>query len=156
MPIDRLPTRIQPFAHSIRDYFLTDGPAFLLLALSIIPRGISYLPSLMGSLKSSHTAENLIPINLWAAVWIAVGALCIFGAAQRGRGKMSTWAFSLGVGLHVLWACSFVMTSIVGASSRAWVSSISYFVIALFAMWSVWKGSRLRVTREEVLDELRN
>ncbi len=155
MPIEHLPPRIRRPAERLRGFLLTDATALLILGVSIILRGVSYMPALGGGV-SSHPAEGALPISVWAVVWIGVGVLCLV-AAPWHKGPVAAVALGLGLGLHALWAASFFTASITGDMPRGWVTGTGYATVALAVLWGVWRHKRDGVmpSREEVAHELR-
>ena len=153
--IDYLPRRWHPPLERLRGFLLTDATALLILGVSIILRGVSYMP-VMGGGVSSHPAEGALPIEVWAVVWIGVGVLCLV-AAPWHKGPVAAVALGLGVGLNALWAASFFTATITGEMSRGWVTGTGYATVALVVLWSVWrdKGGGAVPSREEVASELR-
>ena len=79
MPIVHLPPSWRPPLERLRAFLLTDATAMLILGVSIILRGVSYMP-VTGVGVSSHPAEGALPISVWAVVWIGVGVLCLVAA----------------------------------------------------------------------------
>ena len=154
MPIVHLPRRWQPPLERLRSFLMTDATALLILGVSIILRGVSYMPALGGGV-SSHPAEGALPISVWAIIWIGVGVLCLV-AAPWHEGPVAAVALGLGIGLNALWAVSFFTASITGEMPRGWVTGTGYAAVALLALWSVWRDKRGGLpSREEVADELR-
>ena len=153
--IDYLPRRWQPPLERLRGFLLTDATALLILGVSIILRGVSYMP-VMGGGISSHPAEGALPIGVWAIIWIGVGVLCLVSAPWY-KGPVAAVALGLGIGLNALWAASFFTATITGEMSRGWVTGIGYATVALVVLWSVWraKGGGAVPSREEVASELR-
>ena len=155
MPIVHLPRSWQPPLVRLRDFLLTDATALLILGVSIVLRGISYMP-VMGGGVSSHPAEGALPIEVWAVVWIGVGVLCLL-ATPWHAGPVAAVALGLGVGLNALWAVSFFASSVTGGMSRGWVTGTGYATVALVVLWAVWRDKRggTMPSREEVANELR-
>ena len=155
MPIVHLPQRWQPPLERLRSFLMTDATALLILGVSILLRGVSYL-SLTGGGASSHPAEGALPIGVWAIIWIGVGVLCLVAAPWR-EGPVAAVALGLGVGINALWAVSFFTATITGEMSRGWVTGTGYATVALVVLWSVWrdKGGSAMPSREEVAHELR-
>lgn len=148
MPIEHLPPRIRRPVERLRDGLMTDGTALVILGAGLVARGISYSP-IAGPGPSGHPAESWVPMDTWSIVWVAVGVLCLASAA-RPRSISAALALGAGVALHLLWGTSFAWQSLED-HSRAWVSSIGYFMIAALVLWSVWRGSRTDIRlREEV------
>lgn len=155
MPIVHLPQRWQSPLMRLRGFLLTDATALLILGVSIILRGVSYLP-LTGGGMSSHPAEGALPIEVWAVVWIVVGVLCLV-AVPWHKGMVAAAALGLGIGLNALWAVSFFAATITGEMARGWVTGTGYATVVLLVLWSVWRDKRggAMPSREEVANELR-
>ena len=156
MPIDHLPRRWQPPLERLRGFLLTDATALLILGVSILLRGVSYIPHEIGGRIDTHPAEGALPISVWAVVWIGVGVLCLV-AAPWHEGPVAAVALGLGIGLNALWAASFFTATITGEMSRGWVTGTGYATVALVVLWGVWRDKRggALPSREEVADELR-
>lgn len=155
MPIDHIPAHLQPPFIRLRAFLLTDATALLILGVSIILRGVSYLP-LTGGGVSSHPAEGALPIGVWAIIWIGVGVLCLVSTLWH-EGPVAAVALGLGIGLHALWGASFFTATITGDMSRGWVTGTGYATVIVLALWSVWRYKRggAMPSREEVAHELR-
>lgn len=152
MPIDHLPNRMKPAAYRTRSWCLTDSPALVVLAVGIILRGVSYFPWLMSEhAQSAHPAEGVLPMNVWAVVWIVVGLACIVATWEPRAAPVAVGA---GVGLNILWGLSFIADSIIDHSPRGWLPAVGYLQVAALVLWAVWKGRREEVTKQEVRDEL--
>lgn len=143
MPIERLPPSIQPAARRARRWLMTDATAILVMGIGILLRGFSYLPIVLGDPPpaGTHPAELSLPMPVWGVIWLSVGSACIVSAFVR------TWiidalALAAGVMLYVGWGSSFLIASLIGHSSRGWVSAIGYFSVAILVLWAVWRGKR--------------
>ena len=99
-----------------------------------LARGVSYLPPLVDSdRRAAHFLEMVLPPTAWAWVWLAAGALAL---AASVRHRLLPAALGATVGLHALWALSFIGATVTGDSPRGWVSAISYAGIVLLAIWA--------------------
>lgn len=158
VPIDHLPPRIRRPAEKLRCFLLTDATALIILGMSIILRGVSYIPYELGGRIDTHPAEGALPLSAWAVIWIGVGVLCIV-AVPWHQGPVAAVAIGLGLGLNGLWAASFLTASLTGEMPRGWVTAIGYAALALTVLWAVWRGKRddraTFPTRQEVVNELR-
>ena len=112
----------------------------------MIARGISY-SDVAGPGPSGHPAESWMTMGTWSLIWVAVGVLCL-AIAPWHRTVTAALAVGAGVGLHLLWALSFLYESW-HDGGRGWVSSISYFMIVALVSWSVWRGSRIEIRVRE-------
>lgn len=120
---------------------LSDGVALLVLGLGIFVRGVSYIPNDDGR-SVSHPAEAALPMGAWAGVWIGVGLACIV-VSHWAESPAAAVALGLGVGLNLLWAGSFIASSLTGDIPRGWVSAVGYLSVALLVMWSTWRSGKL-------------
>lgn len=152
MPIQFLPASVQPTARRLRGWALTDAPALVILGVGLLLRGVSYLPAVVGESPSSHPAEGFFPMHVWGVIWIVVGLACL---AATVWDRAAPAAIGAGVGLHAIWAMSFVADSIVDRSPRGWLPAVGYASVALLVMWAVWRGSREIIPEGAVANELR-
>lgn len=125
---------------------LSDGVALLVLGLSVLARGVSYIPD--DGRSVSHPAEAALPMSAWAGVWIGVGLACIV-TAWWAESSSAAVALGVGVGLNLLWAGSFFATSLTGEMPRGWVSAVGYLSVSVLVMWSTWRSSKLRLIEGE-------
>ncbi len=153
MPIQFLPASVQPTARRLRGWALTDAPALLILGAGLLLRGLSYMPCLMGDSPSSHPAEGFFPIQVWGVIWIVVGIACLVATVWE---RAAPAAIGAGVGLHAIWAMSFVADSIIDHSPRGWLPAVGYASTALLVLWAVWRGSREIIPEGAVAHELRS
>lgn len=149
-PRHNLPSRF-------RSWLASDAVVQIIMALSLLARGTSYLPVSHG--PASHPAEKLLDLGIWAWIWIGCGLLCVIASACP-RGWTAAIALGLASGLHLLWAASFMAAFIVGDSSRGWVSAIGYLCLGIFALWGPWALAQARrsaaPSNEEVARALRD
>lgn len=127
-------------------FCLSDGVALLVLGLGILARGVSYIPD--GGRPVSHPAEAALPMSAWAGVWIGVGLVCII-TAWWAESPAAAVALGVGVGLNLLWAGSFLSSSLTGHMPRGWVSAVGYISVSGLVMWSTWRSGKLRLIEGE-------
>lgn len=121
-----------------------DGTGLAIIGILSALRGISYLPIVVDPSRTpAHTLEGLLPVTWWAWVWIGIGLLCIAAIPWR---RLIPPAVGLAVGIHTLWALSFISSWILTDASRAWVSALGYIGIALLFLWAFSRGKRSEVT----------
>lgn len=72
----------------------------------------------------------LIPISVYAFMWLAAGLGCFHAIVQA---RIVPYAVAVFVGMHLLWALSFIASWAFLESGRAWVSAISYTALAILA-----------------------
>lgn len=152
MPIDHAPRAWRPWLYRVRRWALTDAPALVILGVGLILRGVSYIPSLVGESPSSHPAEEFFPIQVWGVIWIAAGLACLAATVWE---RAAPAAIGAGVGLHAIWAMSFVADAIAEHSPRGWLPAVSYASVALLVIWAVWRGSREEIPEGAIANELR-
>lgn len=128
-------------------FSLSDGVALLVLGLGILARGVSYVPDGNGR-AVSHPAEAALPMPAWAGVWIGVGLVCVI-TAWWAESPAAAVALGVGVGLNLLWAGSFLASSLTGYIPRGWVSAVGYLSVSVLVMWSTWRSSKLRLIEGE-------
>ena len=127
--------------------FLSDAAGLLSLGGIALLRGYSYLPMNVNVDRApAHFLEGLLSPPVWAAVWIAIGILCI---VPIWIPRLLPLAVGVGVGLHVLWLISFMGVQISGENSRAYVSSINYYAVAFFVAWGFGRGREIAPVRIE-------
>lgn len=104
-----------------------------IIGVATLAKGVSYLPPLVNADRgAAHFLENLLRPTVWAWVWIAFGALALVAAHCH---RLLPIALGGAVGLHVLWALSFIGGTVTGDSPRGWVSAIGFVAIAALAVW---------------------
>lgn len=125
-----------------RCFATTDGMGLLILGAASIGRGISYAPGIIPqNTKTSHVAETWLPMELWSAIWVAVGVLCVI-ASGYWRSQAASAAVGLSVGIHFMWGASFLWGTLSGEMARGYVSALSYLAICALAMWAFTRGRR--------------
>ena len=70
-------------------------------------------------------------------VWLFMGALCLCAVKWHGLVPAAVGAV---VGLHSMWALSFIFATIFGDLTRAWVSSLGYIGIAAMTLYAYARG----------------
>lgn len=93
-------------------------------------RGIAYLDA-PPSTQYTTFVDSVVPLQVWAFVWMGAGALLLAGIWHR---VVARWALSIGASLWGVWALSYTLSWIVGDQSRAWVTAGAMATIA-GSMW---------------------
>lgn len=95
----------------------------LTTALVSVLRGVYYLtrPADAESTDALTIVEWWLPLEAWGIVWIALG-VAIVATAHRCT-KASIIMLSVFVGLHVIWAGSYLGSWLVLDSPGAWISA---------------------------------
>lgn len=124
--------------HHAARWLVSDAAGLLILGSISIARGVSYTPALVDPTRSpTHFMESVLNPPAWAVVWILMGALCL--CATRVP-KLVPPAVGAVVGLHSMWALSFIFATILGDSTRGWVSSLGYIGIAAMTLYAYARG----------------
>lgn len=111
----------------------SDAAGLLIIGLAAGLRGVSYLPYFVDSdRKPAHFLEQAAPPEVWAGPWILSGVLCFLAIWVS---RLTPPAVGAGVGLHFLWAVSFLLSG-----GRGWVSSIGYGAVTALAVWAFSRG----------------
>lgn len=100
----------------------TMGAAGLARAWSYLEPGLDAPPN-----QLAYVGE-LIPITIYAFMWLLVGLGCWHAIVAA---RVMPYAVAAFVGMHLLWALSFFASWAFLDSGRAWVSAISYTALAI-------------------------
>lgn len=105
-------------------------PRFRVAALTVfsygaVTRGLAYIDPPDTGLTTF--VDALVPLHIWAAVWITAGIAMLAGIWHR---DIARWALSLGATMWLVWAASYMWATLVGDSSRGWVTGSAMIVIA--------------------------
>lgn len=91
-----------------------------------IVRGIAYTgTTTTGGLTTF--VDALVPLHVWAVVWVAAGTLMLAGIWHR---VIARWALSLGGTLWAVWGLSYVTATLVGDAPRGWVTGSTLLTLA--------------------------
>ena len=119
-------------------WLVSDAAGLLILGSISIARGMSYTPLLVNpERKPTHFMESVLNPPSWAVVWLIMGALCLFAVKWH---RLVPAAVGAVVGLHSMWALSFIFATVLGDSTRAWVSSLGYIGIAVMTLYAYSRG----------------
>lgn len=96
----------------------------------VVARGAAYLGApTTGGLTTF--VDGLVPLHVWALVWITAGAAIFCGIWSRTLARV---AMSCGAALWSVWGLSYIWATIVGDSTRGWVTGATMLGMAGF-MW---------------------
>lgn len=96
----------------------------------VAARGAAYLGApTTGGLTTF--VDGLVPLHVWALVWIVAGAAILGGIWSRTLARV---AMSFGAALWSVWGLSYIWATIVGDSTRGWVTGVTMLGMAGF-MW---------------------
>lgn len=115
----------------------SDLMGICILAVGSILRGVFYLPAIVPEGHKIPAIQNVAPLELWAGVWIALG---IFGLVSLFAERMQSAAIGLLVAINVAWALLYSGAWIAGVSDRGYITSLSYWIIALLTLWAFGRG----------------
>ena len=92
--------------------------ALAIVAAGAAARGVAYVnqPSTGGL---THFIDALVPLHLWAFVWIAAGATVLAGVWHR---VVARYALAFTAMLWGIWGLSYMSATVFGDSSRGWVT----------------------------------
>lgn len=92
--------------------------ALAIVATGAVTRGCAYIdqPSTGGL---THFIDALVPLHLWAVVWIAAGVMVLAGIWHR---VLARYALSFTAMLWGIWGLSYMSATVLGDSSRGWVT----------------------------------
>lgn len=122
----------------IARWLVSDAAGLMILGSISIARGMSYTPLLVNpERRPTHFMESILNPPSWAVVWLLMGMLCICGARWH---KLVPAAVGAVVGLHSMWALSFIFATVLDDLSRAWVSSLGYIGIAAMTLYAYGRG----------------
>ena len=116
-------------------WLVSDAAGLMILGSISIARGMSYTPLLVNpERRPTHFMESVLNPPSWAVVWLLMGLLCVCAARWH---KLVPAAV---VGLHSMWALSFIFATLLGDLPRAWVSSLGYIGIAAMTLYAYGRG----------------
>lgn len=99
--------------------------ALVVFAYGALSRGIAYIDAPQTGLTTF--VDALVPLHVWAVVWTAAGTLMIAGIWHRLIARV---ALGLGGTLWAVWGLSYMAATIVGDSSRGWVTGSAMLTLA--------------------------
>lgn len=119
-------------------WLVSDAAGLLILGSISIARGMSYTPLLVNpERKPTHFMESVLNPPSWAVVWLLMGALCLCAVKWH---RLVPAAVGAVVGLHSMWALSFIFATLFDDLGRAWVSSLGYIGIAAMTLYAYGRG----------------
>lgn len=133
----------EDFKRRAARWLVSDAAGLLILGSISIARGMSYTPVLVDpDRRPTHFMESVLNPPAWAVVWILMGALCLCAAKWH---RLVPAAVGAVVGLHSMWALSFIFSTLFDDLSRAWVSSLGYVGIAAMTLYAYGRGQASQV-----------
>lgn len=104
----------------------------LILAVTMILRGVCYLPWLLPRPGAIPALEETLPVWSWSTLWLVAGGVCAACVAWR---RFAPLAVGIATGLHALWGACYLLAWVTGDSQRGYVSALSYFAIVALTVW---------------------
>lgn len=95
----------------------------------VASRGAAYIEAPSTGLTTF--VDQIVPLHVWAFVWLAVGVLIFVGLWSRTLARV---AMSAGASLWTVWGLSYLLATWFGDSSRGWVTGMTMLGLAGF-MW---------------------
>ncbi len=134
----------EEFKRRAARWLVSDAAGLLVLGSISIARGVSYTPILVDpTRKPTHFMESVLNPPAWSVVWILMGVLCLCAVKWH---RLVPAAVGAVVGLHSMWALSFIFATLFDDLSRAWVSSLGYIGIATMTLYAYGRGQASQVT----------
>lgn len=113
------------------------GTTLLFLAMLdvIYAANLAHPPADTNGGAALRFIARVAPLPGWAALWAAVGAVCLGGAFVRH----DRWAFTAAAALKVLWGSTFLFGWAIAGLDRGWVSGVVWLAFAGFVyVISTW------------------
>jgi hypothetical protein len=118
---------------------------FLFLLDSVYALSLLQPPDEARHTSTIRYIAALMPLPVWAAVWAAVGLLCLVEAFRR----CDRLAFAAAVTLKTLWGAIFFFGWLIQGLDRGWVSAVIWIAFAAFVyVVSGWPESSTEVRDE--------
>ncbi|MPV52840.1 hypothetical protein GCO27_07130 [Corynebacterium sp. zg331] len=109
----------------------------LILTVGVLLRGVCYLPTAVPADYRIPALEGVLPLTVWAVVWLSAGAFCLVCLATR-RGLAP--AVGVCVSLHFLWGLLYLSAWALHESSRGYASALTYFMVVALTYWGFGRG----------------
>lgn len=124
------------------DYFDTKWSGLLLISIFTLTKGAFYLPYAVGD-DPLQAVERWGTPELWAGIWMGVGALGLVCAVARVWGH---GAVGVTFALYFLWSCMYTGSWVWNYTDRGYVTGHTYLLISLLVMWSFSRPRMALVT----------
>ncbi|KQB83900.1 hypothetical protein [Corynebacterium oculi] len=125
------------------------GPGVLVLAVTVLIRGVCYVPSMIPEGHRIPALERFLPLWSWSGLWLIAGALAVVCVVCGARRWLPV-ATGVLVALHTLWGAIYIAAWASGDSERGYVTALSYIAVALLATWAFGRGDLSPVVDREV------
>ena len=98
--------------------------ALCVFAYGALARGLAYIDAPSTGLTTF--VDKLVPLTVWAIVWITAGVLIFAGIWHR---IIARWAMALGSSLWLVWGTSYMWATVIGDQSRGWVTGAAMLTL---------------------------
>lgn len=105
--------------------------ALLAMAVTTIGRGTAYLTPSWDTTSHVSFVDTLVPIEVWAVVWIGAGLAMLVGIRCP---RVARWSMSTAASLWGTWAVSYLIAWVVLDTARAWVTAMPFGLIAILTL----------------------
>lgn len=99
--------------------------ALVVFGYGALSRGLGYIDAPKTGLTTF--VDALVPLHVWAAVWIAAGTLIVAGIWHRLIARV---ALGLGGTLWAVWGLSYMWATLIGDQSRGWFTGSTMLTLA--------------------------
>ncbi|MDX2357454.1 hypothetical protein [Dietzia sp. PP-33] len=125
--------------------------ALVIVAGGAVARGVAYLnqPSTGGL---THFIDALVPLHVWAIVWIAAGVTVLAGIWHRVVGRYALAFVSM---MWAIWGLSYMTATVFGDASRGWVTGALILNLAGLTIIVAALADTVGPSREPVKLDLR-
>ena len=125
--------------------------ALSVFAYGAISRGLAYVNA--PSTSFTTFVDAVVPLKVWAFVWIGAGLLILAGIWHR---VVARWALSFGGSLWAVWGLSFYLSWIFDEQHRGWVTAGGFVTIAGIMFIIAALADSVGPPREPVMAEQRS
>lgn len=123
--------------------------AIALLGVYCLIRGIAYLPFTTSGENlptGLDLMSQIIPITVWAGVWMTAGVVCLIQSFRKYDGIAIPLATGLMLGWGFFYGAGWIADLIVGDYGRGWLTASSYMIPAIvIGIFSAQGGERINV-----------
>lgn len=125
--------------------------ALAIVASGAVARGAAYVDQpTTGGLTTF--VDALVPLHLWAIVWIAAGAMVLAGIWHR---VVARYALAFTAMLWGIWGLSYMSATVFGDSSRGWVTGALILNVAGLTIIVAALADTVGPPREPVIPDRR-
>lgn len=100
--------------------------ALVIVAAGAVARGVAYIDQ-PDTGRLTHFVDGIVPLHVWAFVWIAAGACLVAGVWHR---VVARYALAFTAMLWGIWGLSYVWATVTGDAPRGWVTGSLMLTLA--------------------------